>query len=68
MIDEVNVDEIPGNNPSSFGRNIFREMFDDRMDLVLTDNGKQPTNSTRIPVSIRDCKFIKSKFEHKKDH
>ena len=54
--DDVNVDDIPGNNPSSFGRNVFWEMFDDRMDLDLTDDATHPTNSTRISVSIRDCK------------
>ncbi len=61
MFNNVNVmEDVAGTNPCSFGRNLFKEMFDGRMDVVLTDNGRQPVNSTRSPVSLPEVSFIKS--------
>ena len=63
MLNDENVlEDIGGNSPTSFARSLFKEMFDGRTDLVVTDKGRQPVNSDRTPISIRDVSFIKSKF------
>jgi hypothetical protein len=61
MLNGVNVlEEIAGENPTSYGRNLFNEMFDGRTDLVVTDDGRQPATSNRRPIHQDDVKFIKS--------
>ncbi len=61
MRNGVNVlTEIDGNNPNSFARNLFREMFDGRNDMVVTDDGRQPATSNRTPIPVDDVSFIKS--------
>lgn len=61
MFNGINVlIEINGDNPNSFGRNLFTEMFDGRNDLIVTDDGRQPSNSTRTPIPVADVNFIKS--------
>jgi len=61
MLNGVNVlEEIAGENPTSFGRNLFDEMFDSRTDLVVTDDGRQPATSNRTPIHKDDVKFIRS--------
>ena len=60
LTDENVLEEIPGNCPTVFARNLFMEMFDGRIDLVVTDSGRQPSNSTRTPISLQDVNFIKS--------
>ena len=63
MFNDVNVlEEIPGENPTSYGRNLFDHMFDGRSDLIVTDNGRQPASSNRRPISKDAAKFIKSKL------
>lgn len=40
MFNGVNIlVEIPGENPNSFGRNLFKKMFDGRYDMLITDDG-----------------------------
>ncbi len=63
MYNGVNVlTETAGENPNSFGRNLFNEMFDGRNDMLVTDNGRQPATSTRTPIPVTDVKFIKRNF------
>jgi hypothetical protein len=52
--------EIDGDNPNSFARNLFREMFDGRNDMVITDDGRPPAISQRTPIPVEDVSFIKS--------
>jgi len=56
------LEEIPGNNPSTYARNLYTEMYDGRMDVVITDTERRPANSTRIPASMENVRFIKRKF------
>ena len=61
MRNGVNVlTEIDGENPTSFARNLFNEMFDGRSDLVVTDDGRQPPTSNRTPIPVEEVRFIKS--------
>jgi hypothetical protein len=63
MLNDENVlEDIAGNNPTVFGRNLFIEMFDGRTDLVVVDSCRQPPNSNRTPISLRDLNFLKSQF------
>ena len=63
MIHGVSVlEEIPGHNPNTFARNLYTEMYDGRMDVVITDTERRPANSTRIPASMENVRFIKRKF------
>ena len=63
MRNGVNVlTEIDGDNPNSFARNLFREMFDGRNDMVVTDDGRQPARSQRTPIPVEDVSFIKSNY------
>ena len=48
------LEEIPGNNPSTYARNLYTEMYDGRMDVVITDTERRPANSTRIPASMEN--------------
>jgi cytidine deaminase len=59
MVNELNVyEDIPGNNPCSFCRNLYKEMYDGRMDIVVTDSGVQPVGSTRIAAPLTDVQFM----------
>ena len=40
-------------------RNLNTEMYDGRMDVVITDIGRRPANSTRVPASLNNVRFIK---------
>jgi hypothetical protein len=63
MLNDDNVlEDIAGNCPTVFGRNLFKEMFDGRPDLVVSDSGRQPANSNRTPVSLRDINILKRKL------
>jgi hypothetical protein len=61
MVNELNVyEDIPGKNPCSFCRNLYKEMYDGRMDIVVTDLGVQPVGSTRIAAPLADVRFMQS--------
>ena len=61
MFNGINVlEEIAGENPTSYGRNLFDEMFDSCSDLMITDDGRPTATSNRQPISKQDAKFIKS--------
>ena len=61
MVNELNVyEDIPGNNPCSFCRNLYKEMYDGRIDIVVTDSGVQPDGSTRIAAPLTDVQFMQS--------
>jgi len=63
MLNDDNVlEDIAGNCPTVFGRNLFKEMFDGRTDLVVSDSGRQPANSNRTPISLRDINFLQSEL------
>ena len=60
------LEEIPGQNPNTFARNLYTEMYDGRMDVVITDTGRRPANSTRVPASLGNVRVLKSNFDLKK--
>ena len=63
MLNDLNVyEDIPGNNPSAFCRNLYKEMYDGRMNIVVTDTGVRPIGSTRIAASLADVQLMQSKY------
>jgi hypothetical protein len=53
--------EIDEENPTSFARNLFCEMFDGRSDKVVTDDGRQP--ATPI-ISSRATRLKTTHLDH----
>ena len=54
--------EIAGENPASYGRNLYDEMFDSNPELMITDDGRPSASSNRRPITKENVKFIKSKY------
>ena len=64
MLNGVNVfEEIAEENPTSFGRNLFDEMFDSRKDLVVTDDGRHPATSNNHGLLAKHAIFFVQKCE-----
>ena len=45
---------------------LYTEIYDGRMDVVITDTGRRPANSTRVPASLGNVRVLKSNFDLKK--
>ena len=52
MIHGVSVlEKIPWHNPNTFARNLYTEIYDGHMDVVITYTGRRH-NSTRVSASL----------------